>query len=82
MTTETDLQNFIAAIEAAHFRTDEDRGANTNALFIWNRVREFAGLPELKRVDLPAYCFKHETYHPIREGYGCERKTDKKDAPP
>jgi hypothetical protein len=49
-----DLTDFIADVEARHFRTVNDTGANLNALMIWNRVREFAGLPELTMDELAA----------------------------
>lgn len=47
-----DLIEFIEQTEKAYFRTNMDTGANMNALFVWNRVREFAGLPELTHDDL------------------------------
>lgn len=47
----TDLE-FIENIESRFFRTEHDTGANFNALFIWNLVREHAGLPKLDQFDL------------------------------
>lgn len=69
-----DIQQFIKETEKAHFRTDSDTGANPNALFIWNLLRKWAELPQLKKEDLPAYCSTHEKYHVIKEDYGCKRK--------
>jgi len=43
---------FVAETEQEIFRTDSDIGANPNALGVWNRVREHAGLPRLQRRDL------------------------------
>lgn len=43
---------FVAKTEQEIFRTDSDIGANPNALGVWNRVREHAGLPRLQRRDL------------------------------
>jgi hypothetical protein len=51
-TTMSDLQDFIREVEDSHFRTVSDYGGNPNALFIWNRVREFAGLDPLSYQDL------------------------------
>lgn len=48
-----DLLNFIEKTERAHLRTEHDTGANFNALLLWNQVREFAGLPKIRRHDLP-----------------------------
>lgn len=66
---------FIKDVESRHFRTDEDSGAGSNALMIWNMVRAHVGLQPLKKSDLPAYCVTHNCYHIIREDYGCKRKT-------
>lgn len=66
--------NFINEVEKAHFRTNQDTGANLNALLIWNLVRKHVGLPRLEVDDLPAYCEAHETYHKIRADYGCHRR--------
>lgn len=57
------LLEFIKDQEERNFRTEHDTGANPNALFIWNMVRRLAGLPDLKRTDLPAYCEICEEYH-------------------
>jgi len=43
---------FVAETEQEIFRTDSDIGANPNALGVWNRVRQHAGLPRLQRRDL------------------------------
>jgi hypothetical protein len=66
--------DFIKKVEAEHFRTDQDTGANSCALFIWNLVRAHAGLPTLKKSDLRAYCETHGKYHVIMEDYGCIRR--------
>jgi hypothetical protein len=34
------------------FRTNSDAGANTNALHVWNALRNFAGYPDLTEDDL------------------------------
>lgn len=47
-----DLLEFINKTERDHFRTHQDVGANWNALFVWNQLREFAGLPRLTKHDL------------------------------
>lgn len=57
------LEDFIARVEAAHFRTQDDTGANECALLIWNMVREFADKPRLRRRDLRSYCEPCKTYH-------------------
>lgn len=67
-------QEFIERTEASHFRTDTDTGANFNAIFIWNVVRQHVGLPILKLSDLPAFCETHQKYHVIKKDYGCKRK--------
>jgi hypothetical protein len=46
------LQEFIEDVEKCHFRTGHDTGANHNALFVWNILRQYAGLEELTRDDL------------------------------
>lgn len=46
------LSEFIESVEASAFRTGHDTGANPCALSVWNRVREYAGLPELTQHDL------------------------------
>lgn len=53
----------IEEIEKDHFRTNEDTGANLNALLIWNIIRGKAGLPRLRKDDLPAYCVTCGYYH-------------------
>lgn len=57
------LRQFIAGVEARNFRTVQDTGANQNAMFLWNQLRRFAGLPEITRDSLPAYCVTCKTYH-------------------
>jgi hypothetical protein len=47
------LLDLIDDVERSHFRTGSDSGAQDNALFIWNCVRDKAGLPALSRADLP-----------------------------
>jgi hypothetical protein len=66
-------KKFIETVEYNHFRTNIDTGANPNALFIWNIVRNHVGLPVLHVNDLAAWCFTHKKYHHIREDYGCMR---------
>lgn len=56
-------KEFIESVERCHFRTREDTGANPNAMFIWNLVREEAGLPILTSRDLAAWCPTCEQYH-------------------
>jgi len=46
------VRAFVAETEQEILRTDSDIGANPNALGVWNRVREHAGLPRLQRADL------------------------------
>jgi hypothetical protein len=46
------LLEFIEDIESRFFRSNSDTGANSNALFIWNMVREKADLPKLTHEDL------------------------------
>ena len=73
-----ELLEFIRDVEASHFRTDHDTGAQEHALFIWNIVRQKAGLPRLRKSDLPAWCETHGKYHVIQEGYGCKRTSEPK----
>lgn len=56
---------FIESTEAAHFRTPYDTGANMNALFIWNLVRDFAGMDRLTLKDLQ-----------LRAGYSDEQMAE------
>lgn len=70
--SEKSILELIETVEKAHFRTQEDTGANSNAILIWNCVRRFAGLPEIFRSDLPGYCHTHDCYHIIRLDYGCK----------
>lgn len=67
-------EKFIAEVERQHFRTDEDTGANSNGLMIWNLVRKEFGYVPLMKQDLPAFCTTHKCYHIIKGGYGCARK--------
>jgi len=46
------LEEFIVDVEACHFRTNGDTGANKNALFIWNIVRNWAGMDCMEEDDL------------------------------
>lgn len=64
---------FIKNVEANHFRTEHDTGANQQALMIWNIVRQHFGQPRLSFSDLPAWCLEHNRYHLIRPEYGCKR---------
>ncbi len=52
----SDLTDFIESTERKYFRTASDTGANSNALLIWNCVREHAGLKRLTKDEL----FKRE----------------------
>lgn len=65
---------FIKDVESKYFRTNTDTGANDNALFIWNRVRNHVGLKNLVKTDLPAWCVTHKKYHVIQKDYGCQRQ--------
>lgn len=55
-------RDFILEVESKYFRTNEDVGANQNALFIWNLVREQAGLPRLEMKDLPRWWISEKSY--------------------
>ena len=55
-TGQPDLIEFIADFESRFMRTESDTTANPNALFVWNIIRERAGLPRLNRVDLTCAC--------------------------
>ena len=57
------LLEFIKSVEERDFRTESDTGANSNALYIWNHVRRLAGLPDIEKSDLPAWCVKCRKYH-------------------
>lgn len=59
-TTQSRLEEAILAVEAAHFRTNEDTGANLNALVVWSAFRRAIGLPPLSWSDLPKW---DETKH-------------------
>lgn len=49
---EMTLVEFVEDYESCHFRTPYDTGANHNAMFIWNGVRQLAGLEALTEDDL------------------------------
>ncbi len=49
------IRQLMTKVETDHFRTNEDTGANLNALTVWNCLRRHAGLPYISRDDLPAY---------------------------
>lgn len=51
----------VREIESSYFRTESDTGANENALFIWNRVREKIGLKPLTKQDIPVWNGKEYT---------------------
>jgi hypothetical protein len=38
---------FVESVERSYFRTNSDTGANSNALAIWGRVRDAAGMDRL-----------------------------------
>ena len=57
------LKQFIADVEASHFRTDSDTGANWHAMFMWNLVRQHAGMKPLENKDLPTWCENCHKYH-------------------
>ncbi len=50
-----DLMIIMRDIEASHFRTEHDTGANDCALLIWNALRRRVGLPWLEKKHLPAW---------------------------
>ena len=55
---------FVKSVEDRYFRTVHDTGANDNAMFVWNRVREeLCGLPVITLEDLPNYCKTCKKYH-------------------
>jgi len=49
------LLDAIKAVELSHFRTENDTGANPNALMIMNAFRRQANLPRIYETDLPYY---------------------------
>lgn len=65
-------EKFVEKVESAHFRTQNDTGANEYALFIWNIVRNHVGLTRIIKSDLPGYCLTHKKYHLINNDYGCK----------
>jgi hypothetical protein len=52
ITPTDELTSYMADIESRMFRTNQDVGANSNALMVWNTLREHAGLPRLTRDNL------------------------------
>lgn len=72
------ILDFIKQTEKSHFRTVHDTGANSNALFVWNLVRQHAGLSPLQISDLPGFCETHGMYHTIRIEYGCKNSLKRK----
>lgn len=57
------IREFIKEFEASHFRTIHDTGATFQTMFLWNMVRNKAGLPRLEWTDLAAYCVDCRKYH-------------------
>lgn len=70
---QTALEEFIQDSEAKWFRTASDVGANTNALFVWNRVRDFAGLPALTNQDLRDKEPEVAKFHDLKAKYEQEK---------
>lgn len=54
---------FVQDVENRFFRTNQDTGANSNAMMIWNLVRNHFGLPRLRKDDLPSWCPECKEYH-------------------
>ena len=50
------LREHVKEVESQYFRTDKDVGATENCLLVWNRVRNLAGLSDLRISDLPTFC--------------------------
>jgi len=69
-------KEFIEYVEKQYFRTNVDTGANDNAMFIWNLVRQHTGLRPLSISDLPRYCMTHKRYHTLFSEYGCIGKDE------
>lgn len=46
------LIEFIEDVEKCNFRSGHDTGANSNALMVWNILREWAGMERLTSDDL------------------------------
>lgn len=67
-------EKLIEEVEAEHFRTQEDTGANECAMTVWNCVRRKLGREPLIKSSLPAYCLTHKVYHIIKPDYGCVKK--------
>ncbi len=59
---EAAIAELIAKVEADHFRTVTDTGANPNAMVVWNALRRAAGLPGLSKDDLPAHDETRDQY--------------------
>ena len=57
------LHKFIAVTEKQYFRTQQDTGATEHAMFVWNRLREYAGLRKLEKKDLAHFCGFCNKYH-------------------
>lgn len=49
------LWEVLAKVEAAHFRTEHDTGANDCARLVWNVLRSHLGLPWLDRKHFPKW---------------------------
>ncbi len=45
----------LREVEAAHFRTQKDTGANPTARLVWNSLRARLGLPSITLDDLPSH---------------------------
>lgn len=55
MKTETEILTAMRTVEAAHFRTTDDTGANFAALTVWSALRTALGMPAISKDDLPAW---------------------------
>jgi hypothetical protein len=64
-----DLNEFIADVESRHFRTGHDTGAHPSALFVWNLLRQHAGMERLTEDDLIMR-------HAVDKGWSFERMKD------
>ena len=65
------IQEFIEDVQKCHFRTALDTGANSNALFIWNIVRNWAGMECLDEDDLHRFHAETDgkTYEEIKAAH-------------
>lgn len=65
------LEEFIADVEECHFRTAHDTGANLNAMFVWNIVRNWAGMDSLDIDDLHRNHARidNKTYEEVKADY-------------